>query len=126
MSAVSTGKIRLSEGKLEIAFLKGDLEGAVRMIDKVKFDPDRKIKGYPLLVWASVNGWPDLVEELIKRGANVAAEGLDGLTALKHVERYGSISAHDPLSRVIKILLDNAAEDLEMLRLLRSEIETPS
>jgi ankyrin repeat protein len=124
MGAASAGKIKYSGGNLEIAFLKGDLDGVTRMIDKVQFDPDKKINGYPMLVWASVNGWPGVVEELIKRGADVDAKGVDELTALKHVMRYGRINAHDPLSRVIKILHENTATSLKMQELLRSEIET--
>jgi len=94
------------EGQFLTACGFGDVEEVRDMLDGgVSIEVSTPTQGWTGLLRASLNGRDEVVRELIKRGANLAARALDGRTALHAASSEGK-------TKVVCLLIDAAAGDL--------------
>jgi len=85
------------------AAARGDTRKVVQLLDNglkvnVSFPPDEsEFSGMTALMVASLHGYPELVEELIKRGADVNLKRYVGDTALMFAARTGNVKTVNAL-----------------------------
>ncbi|HEV8428170.1 MAG TPA: ankyrin repeat domain-containing protein [Pyrinomonadaceae bacterium] len=87
------------------AAANGDTRKVLRLLDNglnvnVSFPPDEsEFSGMTVLMVASLHGYAELVEELIKRGANVNLKRYVGDTSLMFAARTGNVKTVNALLR---------------------------
>ena len=69
---------------------RGEMKKMVKWLRKSSVDAQYPIDGNTLLHTAVINGQPDLVRELIRRGANLNLANHDGSTALMAAAQVGA------------------------------------
>ncbi len=86
---------------------------AMLLVTTGRCDPNEKEKEEPLIVWAVVNRWQEVVKALIEKGADVNAPGVGGFNALWYAKRnYVDVEGcRDSGKEMVDILTASGAED---------------
>ncbi|HIH50088.1 MAG: hypothetical protein ABSE71_00045 [Candidatus Micrarchaeaceae archaeon] len=98
--------------RLFAALVANRSDEAMWIITTERFNPNGKVNGDPLIIWAAVSGDALAVRALIDRGANVNERGNDGLSAIWYARFYaGKGEERNPHNDVLDVLIANGAKE---------------
>jgi ankyrin repeat protein len=91
------------EKDMALAAAARENHAKVRCLLAAGTDPDAKYGGVSILTWASIDGYTDLVRELMDAGADITKKDEDGMTAMQ-------LAAKNKHRDVVALLLAKANE----------------